>query len=170
VSVATLVAITGCGGGKGSSVSTQGGALATTPTGAHSTPAPASSSRPQSRKQFVATVEAICKQTNDEIAAHKARSSTDAEVVRVVPTHIRVERGGLAALERPSPPQSLKGAWERILGVRRTLTDELERLVDAVRNGRKKVVPYLILSKKHSHQLLNRTATQAGFRACAKLG
>ncbi len=107
---------------------------------------------------------------NAEIVAIKARGSSAAEVIRVVPRTLSIERKGLDELAGLDPPASIAGDWRRMQGYRRTLASELgELLVLAKQNDGTSVKP-LLASKKQAHKALSQAATGAGFKDCAKIG
>jgi hypothetical protein len=132
--------------------------------------APASGAPDPSSSPFLARADTICARINAEIVALKANSASSAEVKRVVPPTISIERKGIAALEKLSPPASLAQDWQRMLGYRRTLARELGELLDAaIRNDGTSVAP-LAASKRRVHASLSQTATADGFKDCAKVG
>jgi hypothetical protein len=155
-----VLAVAGCGG---SDTTTSHGAA--TPTSASTSTTTASS-----RRSFVVQADEVCSRINTEILAVKAKGGTAAEVKRVVPRIISIERKGIAALEQLRPPASLGADWLRMLGYRRTLAGELADLLSAAEKNDGTSIKPLAASKKRVHARLTQTAKAHGFKDCAKVG
>ena len=160
VSFALVLSTTGCGGGS----STAAPAQNSTSTTASAT------TGGQGVSQFVTQADAVCRRINTEIASIKAKGTTAAEVIRVVPRTLAIERGGNAALERLTAPDSLAGAWRRMLGYRKDLARELGELLGAAKQNTGVSVKPLGAAKKRAHVGLSKTARASGFNDCAKIG
>jgi len=124
----------------------------------------------QSRTTFAAAANAICRRLNAEIAARETNGSSLAEIVRGVPGNVARERRALSELEHLSPPRILGHEWERVVAYRLKLAEELARLVVYARRSDAAAINALAISKKTTHGLLRKTATQAGLRDCAEVG
>lgn len=157
---ASSLAIAGCGGSSKTTVHNAATSVSTS-----ASTAPASPSSP-----FVAQADAICGRINAEIAALEAKSGSAAEVKRVVPLTISLERKGIVALEKLNPPASLARDWRSMLGYRRALAVMLGELLDAAKKNDGASVKPLAASKKRVHASLRKTATANGFKDCAKVG
>jgi hypothetical protein len=149
------IAAVGCGGKSDAARSSDGGSA----TGAAG-----------SEQSFRAQADAVCARINKDILAVKVKSATAAEVIRVAPRTIALERTGIGELEKLAPPSSLEGAWQRILGYRRTLAGELAQLLDIARRNDGSSIKPLAAAKKQAHAGLSQLAKRAGFKACAKVG
>jgi hypothetical protein len=148
----------GCGGGSSTAAPAQGSSTAAT------------SAATGAQAQFITQADSVCRRINSEIAAIKAKSTSAAEVIRVVPRTLAIEQGGAAALERLTAPGSLASAWQRMLAYRRELARELEQLLeDAKQNDGTSVKP-LGAAKRRAHVGLSKTARANGFNDCAKIG
>jgi hypothetical protein len=158
-------AIAGCGGSSSATpgAATQSSASASTASTASSAPSAASA-------PFVAQAEAVCRRVNAEIVALDAKAGTAAEVKRVVPPTIAIERKGIAALGKLDPPASLARDWRRMLDDRRKLAVMLGGLLDAAKKNDGTSIKPLAASKKRVHVSLTKTATANGFKDCAKVG
>jgi hypothetical protein len=153
------LAVTGCGG----SSKATGTHVSSASSGTRSTTRAPSGS-------FVARAEAVCRRVNTEIVALKAKSASAAEVKRIVPQTIAIEREGLARLEKLEPPASLAHDWQRMLGYRRMLARQLAQLLDIAQKNDGTSVKPLAAAKKRLHTSLSTVATSNGFTACAKIG
>jgi hypothetical protein len=129
-----------------------------------------SAARAGSTQRFIAQAETLCARANAEIAAIKAHGASAAEVVRVVPRTLAIERRGIGELERLRPPDSLAGSWRKMLGYRRTLAAQLAQLLEIAKNNDGTSIKALASSKKRTHAGLSRVSTDAGFKDCAKVG
>lgn len=157
----SLLALSFAGCGRGSSAATSSASSsADSPATADAGP----------RSRFIARADAICGRVNAEIVAIKTHGASAAEVIRVVPHTLSIERRAIDELAGLDPPGSIAGEWQRMLGYRRTLAGELEQLLAlAKRNDGTSVKP-LVASKRRAHTALSKTATVAGFKACSKIG
>ncbi len=159
-----LLALSFAGCGSGSSTAGPGSTASATST------AGAATGGSDSRSRFVARADAACKRINAEILAIKSRHTTAAEIKRVVPHTLSIERKALGELAALTPPASIASDWRRMLGYRRTLAGELAQLLAlAKQNGGTSIEP-LVVSKRRTHRALSKTATGAGFKDCSKIG
>jgi hypothetical protein len=152
-----IAAITtlGCGG-KSAPARSTGEQIATAPAG--------------SEQSFIAQADAVCARINTEILAVKAKGATAAEVIRVAPRTIALERNGISELAKLGPPSSLTSDWQRILGYRRTLAGELAQLLAMAKRNDGTSIKSLAAAKKHAHAGLSQVSKKSGFKACAKVG
>jgi hypothetical protein len=153
--VACLATIAGCGGGSSTS-GTQAKTTATIP----STPANA---------QFIGQADSICRRLNTELAAVQPKSKTLAEILRVVPRNLALERTGLTELEKLAPPSSLEDNWRQMLGYRRTLAAELAQFVSIAKQNDIAALKALGAKKERVHASLDKTGKASGFKDCATL-
>jgi hypothetical protein len=190
---AALIVLGGCGGsgssGAGSSsvASSEGKSIPDTAkvatTGGSSTPATRGSSAAHGAGKgtsvaaaqvfpasFVQTTNAICSRMNSEFEAHKPKSDALQEIARLSPGRAALERRTVAELGKLAPPARLAGDWRRILGYRRTLAEELQRLGAAAKQGDKGAVAALSVSKKREHEILHQEALRHGLLGCAVVG
>jgi hypothetical protein len=140
----------------------------------HSSPATATttttaaSSRPSS--SFIARADVICARANAQIIALDARGSSTAEVERVIPRTIAIERRGVDRLATLKPPAALASAWRSMLADRRELANMLGTLLDAARRNDGGSLARLAASKKRVHTNLSKTAADNGFKDCGMVG
>jgi hypothetical protein len=119
---------------------------------------------------FVAQADGICARINAEILSFKVKSASRAEVIRVVPPTLAVERKGIAELEKLAAPTSISAVWGRMLGNRRTLAAELAQLLAIAKKNDGRSIKVLAAAKRHAHAALTKEAKQAGFKDCGKIG
>lgn len=168
VSAVVAALLVGCGDGSSTAVPPGAPSTATTAIGG-SMGAPVQSTA-QSTSQFVARADATCRRINAEISSIKANSASLAEIKRIVPRTVPLERRGVAALEKLAPPSSLANDWRRMLGYRRTLAGELAGLLKGAESKDAAALKALAASKKRTHASLTSAAKANGFKACAKVG
>jgi len=171
--IVMALALTGCGGASGAATTSDAGAGTGSTAGSRSVgeAGVASSSSPTlSSAQLIARADAICTRSNEGIAAIAPKSGSRQEIKRVVPRHVALERAAIGELERLVPPASLAEGWNSMLGYRRTLAAELDRLLLAAERGDKSSARGLTVSKRHVHTELKAVADKVGFRACGTVG
>lgn len=156
LSVGLLIA--GCGGGSSTTSTVQGDA------------AGAKSSAVSGESGFIVRADGVCGRINAEIKAIKAKSASAAEVKRIIPLTLSLERNGLAALEKLEPPASLAPAWRRMLGYRQMLARQLAQLLELARKNDGTSLSPLSAAKKRAHDALAQVAAANGFKACTKIG
>jgi hypothetical protein len=158
---ALALSLGGCGGGSSTAAPGRGNA---------STSTSATTGAGQSKPSFIARADVVCARINTEIAAIKAKGTSAAEVKRVVPRTLSLERAGMAALEELKPPTSLVQSWLRMLAYRRTLAKQLSELLELAEKNDGTSVKPLAAAKKRAHAGLSQVAKASGFKDCAKVG
>lgn len=163
LSLLTLVAaaalIAGCGGGKAAHTVASDGTA----------PAKGASSA-LSLSQLIAQADAVCHRLNDAIATTQIKTASAQEIALIVPRHVSLERGTQKQLEQLVPPPSFASKWQRILGYRRGLADELAELVTASQHADNAKIATLSASKKSAHAALLKAAKSYGFKDCSVVG
>jgi hypothetical protein len=169
-------AIAGCGGSSKASTSssTASGAGATSSSNTASTSAASSTSTtgrpPASSATFVAAADAVCRRYNDEIIALGAKTASAAEIKRIVPPTIAIEHATIRSMRALKPPASLATDWQRMIGFRQRLVDELGSLLADASKDNSAVEKSLATAKGEVHTELTKTATAHGFKDCGKVG
>jgi len=124
----------------------------------------------EAQAQFIAQADSICHRVNAEIVSFRAKSGSASEVKRIVPRTLSIERRALATLTKLNPPASLADDWQKMLGYRGVLANQLANLLhDAERNDGSSIKS-LGAAKKRIHASLSGTAKASGFKDCAKVG
>jgi hypothetical protein len=164
--VVLLVAcLAGCGGGsKATSVAGETGSSATSSDGSETSGGDTASAR-----GFIARADAICGETNAQLASTQTKASPQGVAARVV-EHQAIERKANGRLAQLTPPAGIASTWRKLLGYRRSLANQLGLLAAAARRRAAASVKLLGASKKKLHGELRRVATNAGFTDCARVG
>ncbi len=156
-----MLSIVGCGGKSSARTTVRSDAPASASASGGEVKAPA---------EFISRADSVCAHVNAEIRAVKARSTSAAEVIRVVPRTLALERKGIGELERLNPPASMGRDWRLMLDYRRTLASQLAQLLEAARKNSGASVKPLGAAKKRVHASLTKTAVANGFKDCGKVG
>lgn len=161
VLVAIALGASGCGGKSDAPASTQ--SVASSSTGR----TPPNSTSAASR--FIAEADAICRKSNARLSGSDPKGTSPEEIAKVVVENEGIERTTAGELARLAPPAKLARTWGKMLAYRRVLASQLGDFAAAVRRGEKKFST-LAKSKKRLHAALTKTAREAGFKDCAKIG
>ena len=167
------LSLTAAGCGSGASTTTKdGGARAQVSTRTRpASAAQGSGTAPSTaRARFVAQADAICARYSAKIAALKPKSDTPAEVERIVPRHVALERAAIARLQKLAPPSALQSTWRRVLSARRTLASELVALLAAAKRHDTATIAKLRSEKSLAHLTLSSGAKGGGFKHCGDVG
>jgi hypothetical protein len=167
-------AIAGCGGSSKASTSssTTSGASSsnTASTSAASSTSTTTARPPASSATFVAAADAVCRRYNDEIIALGAKNASAAEIKRIVPPTIAIEHATIRSMRALQPPASLAADWQRMIGFRQRLVNELGSLLADASNDKSAAEKSLAAAKGEAHTELTKTATAHGFKDCGKVG
>lgn len=146
---AVALAASGCGkSSKAQSVSTATTSAQTTPsTTATTTPA---STGPETRAVFVTKVSTICQNVLTG-RTERARNKSANDIATVGQELAVFEQGVLTALERLSPPQSLKGDWHTIVNSARSLATDTANIAAAAKAGQLKAATTVkLITARHA--------------------
>ena len=171
--IVLTLAFVGCGGGQ--SHSTGVAQKASPQTQTSSATKPKSGARPKaakggSRAELVAAADSICKRLNAELTARETSGSSTAEIVRVVPGNVALEKRAQRELGLLTAPIALASDWMQILTSREKLATELSLLVEYAKQDNNRAINALIISKKQTHAVLRSAARRDGFSDCAEVG
>jgi hypothetical protein len=123
-----------------------------------------------SRSKFIASADAICRQTNAQLAAVQSKGRGPDQIAATVVEHETIERRAAGRLARLTPPAEIVSTWTRMLGLRRSLANQLGSLAAAFRNRATASIKLLGASKKRLHSQVRQLASSAGLKDCVKVG
>jgi hypothetical protein len=132
----------------------------------HTTSSPAAA---PSTRSFITRTDAICRAANGKLARSKATSKKPSAIAAVVRQNQAIEQKALDRLAKLQPPARLSSDWQKMVGYRRSLAQQLGVYASALDLGVKSYGG-LAASKKKLHAQLREVGGRAGFRDCAKLG
>jgi hypothetical protein len=158
--VATALLAAGCGSGS----KTTPARLATSATSTQPSTPVGSSAR------FIARADHICAQVNEAIEKVRSKSASTREIERVVPQHEALEQAAARTLSDLTPPSAIAGRWRAMLAYRRRLAGELLELLKVAKRQDAAGIRAIAASKLATHKSLLKTAIQAGFKSCGRVG
>lgn len=177
VLIATVLTVTGCGGGSSSTGSstasaTGTGSTSTATTGASSTSpsTTAATGKALSAPRLVAQADAICGKLNQELAAAKDEYGTQAQAARVAAQRAGVEQTALNELSKLTPPTAIADDWQQMIADRRALIEDLNKAsADATAKDLKAENAVLLVGTGLGPKMLA-AADRGGFKGCGHVG
>jgi hypothetical protein len=117
---------------------------------------------------FIASADAICRRSNEELI--RVTRSESSDIARNAPRNATIELRAVEALSRLKPPPSLAGDWAQMLAYRRTLALELVALARDAKANNAAGLRALGVSKRRVRNKLTQLAAHDGFNDCTQVG
>jgi len=147
--IATVLVLSGCGGGGTAFTEASGETTSTSP--------------------VIVRADAICRRLNAELAAEPPKSVSTQEIERLSPRNAALEQGAVARLAKLHPPAALEGEWLRVLAYRHRLADALDELAQAAKAGDEASIHKLGESKERLRKELLEVGRRVGFTYCQEV-
>ncbi len=164
--LATVLAMTGCGGSSKDTPTTSAAASA-----ANSTPATTPTvTRDTSPSSMIATAETICRRLNTEVATHSTTIKSLTAIARTADHLAHLEQSALGELAKLKAPATLSHEWQLIIADRQKLANNL---IDLSRDAQhKEITKFDSIGASNNtieHELLA-TGKRAGLNYCSHVG